>query len=79
MEERQPREPSRPDSRAGRTSTRETYTEPMSMLTNDLYNKIMLFNSHPTAEIMRECIVEAGECRFIHRGRADWLIGDTEF
>ena len=51
----------------------------MTCLTNDLYNKIMLFNSHPTADIMRECIVEAGDHRFIHRGRAEWLIRDTDY
>ena len=51
----------------------------MTMRTNDLCNKIMLFNSHPTADIMRECIVEAGEGRFIHRGRAEWLVGDTDY
>ena len=39
----------------------------------------MLFNSHPTANIMCECIVEAGENRFIHRGRAKWLIGDNDY
>ena len=39
----------------------------------------MLFNSHHTVDIVRECIVEAGEGRFIYRGRAEWLIGDTDY
>ena len=51
----------------------------MTKLPEAVYNKIMLFNSHPTADIIRDCIVEAGEGRFIHRGRAEWLIGDTDY
>ena len=51
----------------------------MTMLTNELYNKIMLFNSHPTADMIRECITEAGEGKFIHRGNVEWLIGDTDY
>ena len=51
----------------------------MTRLPLSIYNRIMLFTSHPTADIIRECIVEAGEGRFIHRGRAEWLIGDTDY
>ena len=51
----------------------------MISLPQSIYNRIMLFNSHPTADIIRECIVDTGEERFIHRGRAEWLIGDTDY
>ena len=51
----------------------------MTMLSNDLYNNIMLFNSHPTADIMRECMVEGSESIFIHRVSVEWIIGDTDY